>query len=446
MLKKVKCLFFLKVLFSHLTEGQKLKMSKYNKTLQRTLDRRLIHYKSFSGRYVIYEPDGKAKEFDGFCDALIYEGEYKNGKRNGKGKEFDDFFQYLIFEGEYKNGKRNGKGKEYKYELNDIRYIFEGEYLNNKKISGVSYTQEGNKQYDRKEFKLKNGKIKEYNFNNKLIFEGEYINGERNGKGKEYYSIYHGIKFEGIYINGKKWEGKGYDSLNNLIYELKGGKGFIKEYDENEDLICECEYKNGLKNGKGKEYYYEDDEKIDLLYEGEYLNGLKNGKGKEFKYGKLLFEGEFYNGHRLKGKYYMNGKLEFEGEFLFDKKWDGKGYDDKRNIIYELHNGTGKVKEIKYDFDIIFEGEYLDGLNSGKGKEYNLEGILVFEGEYKNGKRNGNGKEYGNSPGIVLGPKCAKGNGWIRKIINKNDYGKLIFEGEYKDGKKNVRKTTKFIA
>ena len=30
------------------------------------------------------------------------------------------------------------------------------------------------------------GKIKEYNDNGKLIFEGEYLNGERNGKGKIY--------------------------------------------------------------------------------------------------------------------------------------------------------------------------------------------------------------------------------------------------------------------
>ena len=69
---------------------------------------------------------------------------------------------------------------------------------------------------------MKNGKIKEYSFNNELIFEGEYVNGERNGKGKEC-DIYPGIKFEGTYLNGKKWEGKGYDSLNNLIFELKGG-------------------------------------------------------------------------------------------------------------------------------------------------------------------------------------------------------------------------------
>jgi len=42
---------------------------------------------------------------------------------------------------------------------------FEGEYLNGEK----------------------NGKEKEYYLNNKLQYEGEYLNGKRNGKGKEYF-------------------------------------------------------------------------------------------------------------------------------------------------------------------------------------------------------------------------------------------------------------------
>ena len=40
---------------------------------------------------------------------------------------------------------------------------------------------------------------------NILIFEGEYLNGKRNGKGKEY--GYDGsLKFEGEYLNGKRIE------------------------------------------------------------------------------------------------------------------------------------------------------------------------------------------------------------------------------------------------
>jgi len=44
--------------------------------------------------------------------------------------------------------------------------------------------------------------------------------------------------------------------------------------------------------------------------------------------------------------------LEYEGEFLFDRKWDGKGYDLNGNIIYELNNGKGTVKEYKWYINI----------------------------------------------------------------------------------------------
>ena len=30
------------------------------------------------------------------------------------------------------------------------------------------------------------------------------------------------------------------------------------------------------------------------------------------------------------------------------KKWNGKGYDENLNIIYELINGNGKIKEYSY--------------------------------------------------------------------------------------------------
>ena len=54
-------------------------------------------------------------------------------------------------------------------------------------------------------FELKNGEgfIEEYNKYDKLIFEGEYINGKRNGKGKEYNNN-HNLIIEGEYLNGKK--------------------------------------------------------------------------------------------------------------------------------------------------------------------------------------------------------------------------------------------------
>ncbi len=52
-----------------------------------------------------------------------------------------------------------------------------------------------------------------------------------------------------------------------------------------------------------------------LIFEGEYKNGQRNGEGKEYNWnGELMFEGEYLNG---KGKeYYLNDILKFEGEYL----------------------------------------------------------------------------------------------------------------------------------
>ena len=149
--------------------------------------------------------------------------------------------------------------------------MFEGEYLNGER----------------------NGKGKEYNFHTKiLIFEGEYLNGRKNGKGKEY-NYYGDLIFEGEYLynfrlNGKfylnkkleyegeylydrKWNGKGYDNNGNIIYKLINGNGKVKEF------FCS-----------------------NLIFEGEYINGKKHDQGKEYDYdGKLIFEGEYLNGKRI---------------------------------------------------------------------------------------------------------------------------------------------------
>ena len=128
MLDNIKSIFFIKIVFLHLNDENKLKLVKYNKSLKNKLDINLINYKIFSRRYIQYECNGIAKEYSSIDNRLKFEGEYLNGKRNGKGKEYYEKSQ-LKFEGNYLNGKRNGKGKEY-YLNGKIR--FEGEYLNGK--------------------------------------------------------------------------------------------------------------------------------------------------------------------------------------------------------------------------------------------------------------------------------------------------------------------------
>ena len=75
----------------------------------------------------------------------------------------------------------NGTGKVKEYNRFFDKLEFEGEYLNGKR----------------------NGKGKEYIFDGKLLFEGEYLNGKRHGKGKEY-DFDGKLLFEGDYLNGKK--------------------------------------------------------------------------------------------------------------------------------------------------------------------------------------------------------------------------------------------------
>ena len=173
------------------------------------------------------------------------------------------------------NEKRKGK----KYIKGKLEY--EGEYLFSKKYNGKGYDKNGNIIY---ELNNGNGKVIEYYFNNIIEYIGEYKNGKKHGKGKEY-DIEGNIKFDGEYKDGIRWNGILYK--NKIGYELKNGKGYVKQY-MNNMLVYEGEYFNGKKDGKGKEYY---DDK--LIFEGEFLNGLKNGKGKEYSFDKLIYEGEF---------------------------------------------------------------------------------------------------------------------------------------------------------
>ena len=312
MLKNVKSQYFSKKLFSHIDDKRKLEIVKINKILQNNIDVNINNYKLFAGKYLIYEEDGKGKEYRIYDDMLIAEAEYKDGKKNGKGKEYEN--SKVRFEGEYLNGKKHGKGKEYD---SSGKIIFVGEYKNGNRWNGKAFgsddiSTELKKCKERKlECKLIDGKgiIKKYDNFGKLIFEGEYINGELNGKCKQYSEEnQENILFEGEYLKGKKWNGKGYDTKGNLVYELSNGKGNIKEYESSDNYLkYEYDYLNGEKNGKGKIYGY----KGRIIFDGEYKNNKKNGSGKEYnnETGELLFEGEYLYDWKIKGKEYLKGKL-----------------------------------------------------------------------------------------------------------------------------------------
>ena len=96
------------------------------------------------------------------------------------------------------------------------------------------------------------------------------------------------LKYEGEYLNGKRH-----------------GKG--KEFTKNKILVYEGEYKNGLLYGKGKQYddLFSKGREPKLKYEGEFKCGKWDGKGKEYETG-FLYVGDRrlkHEGNFVKGKF-----------------------------------------------------------------------------------------------------------------------------------------------
>ena len=118
----------------------------------------------------------------------------------------------------------------------------------------------------------KNEKGKKYDeLSGELIFEGEYLNGKRNEKGKVY-NRKGKLKYETELIDDYE-RTVITDQDDNKIKDLTNINNIIKEY---------FEYTNDA-----------------IIFEGEYSKGNRNGEERlDFYYGGLRFEGEFLNGQR----------------------------------------------------------------------------------------------------------------------------------------------------
>ena len=307
--------------------------------------------------------------------------------------------------------------------------LFEGEYLNGKKV----------------------GKGKEYYYNGTLKFEGEYLNGKRNGKGKEY-DVKGALQFDGEYLNDKRWKGKveEYNYFGCLL--LKGqyldGKinGNIFQYFANSKLKYEGNYKNGKVDNFERFYNEAGNLTSEIIYEND---KIKKELKKEYHHtGNLIYESEALYGQIIKEKFYnKKGKLKMDIEYLNNTNlWKTKEYQDDE-LVFEGECKNGEKGLIRWNGDgkeyrrigcnniLIFEGEYFEGKRwNGKGKEYNDINELEFDGEYINGKKIRKGKEYNAEGGLIFEGEYLYEIKLKGKEYNKD--GKIVFEGEYSDGKR----------
>ena len=176
-------------------------------------------------------------------------------------------------------------------------------------------------------------------------FEGEFLSGKKEGKGKLIYN--NGTEYIGNFKNNKP---DGYGQLTQENGEIYQG-----------------EWKEGKINGHGTRFHKNGDK-----YIGNYVDNVRNG------YGVYIFSnGNTYEGNWVKGKAngkgifkYNNGN-EYEGEF-------------KNNLI------EGKGKLVLKNGD-VYEGMFVNGTIHGEGSYINTEGEK-YVGEFKKGKKDGKGK------------------------------------------------------
>ena len=276
------------------------------------MDIRFEEYKNgeyFLGQFKNNKKNGKGTLYYSNHE-IKYEGNFVDDKFEGRGKMFFENGEYYI--GEFKDNKMHGKGKLY-YKNKKIKYkgIFtNGKYEKNYKsiilyfliaimiliISIVAFYIYSNENKNENNQKIilndsnyyigeikngkPNGKGKVYNKNNVLIYEGDFINGIKEGIGnmnlgddKYYYGYFKNEKFNGKGILYKKLNETVYvdQPIEKEIFCIENEKRMKKKFN-NITII------NG---GKFKKY------DIMKIYEGEFINGEFNGIGIQLPSSKL---------------------------------------------------------------------------------------------------------------------------------------------------------------
>lgn len=286
------------------------------------------------------------------------------------------------------------------------------------------------------------------------IYEGNWVNGKLNGKGKA--TQFNGDTYEGDYSDSKR-EGQG-------TYTFKTGDVYFGHFANNSingkgkrnfpnGNIYEGDWVNGIMEGQGIYTV-----KNGNYYSGEWKNSKQNGYGKEFvKATNVTREGTWKDGILVnsttavtspskgsdtcvsgncangKGKYiYPNGDT-YEGNFVNGKK-DGQGtlaFPSGNVYIGQFANNVFNGKGIyKFADGEIYDGNWVDNKRSGKGKT-TFDGD-IYEGDYVNGKKEGRGTYTFKDGDYYTGE-------W--KNNNHNGYGKFYNkatnttqEGPWKDG------------
>ena len=246
------------------------------------------------------------------------------------------------------------------------------------------------------------------------LYNGCFVNGVREGKGKLYFvdgSVYDGgfvqnkMHGRGVrrFPNGEKYTGEFRDNCfegrgeylfwDGRVYEgdwLHGvmhGQGKINKEGR---VLCEGQFDKRLLHGRGTVL-----QRDGGIYTGEFVKGLKHGSGiVKDREGAVVYDGQFvadkYHG---KGVLRLNGGAKYEGQFE-NGEFQGLGIlklGPNAMIIGNFQKGMvhGKAVELLPSGN-KYKGEYIQGLRDGLGIFQWAQGA-TYIGEFTKGKREGRG-------------------------------------------------------
>lgn len=164
--------------------------------------------------------------------------------------------------------------------------------------------------------------------------------------------------------------------------------GIVKEYDDNEKITAEWNYKGGIFDGLNKTYYKNGRVSAELNYKNGKLDGMSK---KYYDTGNLESERNYKDGKQdgISETYYKSGKLSSAAAYasgkqegIFKSFYESGVLKSKWNC--KNGNIDGEFKTYYKNGKPEIERYYKDGRKQGASKGYDEEGNLSYIEEYEN--------------------------------------------------------------
>ena len=293
----------------------------------------------------------------------------------------------------------------------------------------------------------------------KNIYEGDFKNGKKCGKGSMKYSCCRRCIYDGewrnnshhgkgkiVYCNKRTYEGEFkygyYDGQGKMTYsngDMYKGQWKDGRKHGNGQMIYATgqvyygEWRKNKYHGYGKMVYF-----FNREYHGEWQSGFYHGKGKMI-INQGTFEGDFYKGRIVKGimnyenqdiaeifgQELVHGKTHLRGRAFYTNgnSYTGSFYDT--NIAYGCAFTRQGVGCMIYANGDKYNGGWVDGCKDGHGKYIYANGD-IYEGQWKYGKKFGIGKYTYTNGRILQGTfsRCMYNSHDVEKYVTVEDNDK----------------------